>query len=99
MISCESYKFCRERKLYYELELCLKAINKIFSGIVSINVEVNHFESACFKDESTEHIVIRVKAKLSQDYGMLQYDEYIDWFIHTIPTDKLGMFILSLHRI
>lgn len=99
MIDCESYKFCREHKLYYELELCLKAINRIFSGIVSVNVEVDCFDDSCFEITSSDHIVIRVNARLNQDYGMIQYDEYIDWFIKTIPTNKAGLLVLSLHRI
>ncbi|MBN2183345.1 MAG: hypothetical protein JW715_15655 [Sedimentisphaerales bacterium] len=96
-VGAECMEFCDSKDLTNILADCLKRAKILFSNILKLSAELDYFrEDEC---ENTEHVVIRVEVKTSQQTMLEEYDEMVSWMAKNIAPSQGEYFTVNIKRV
>jgi hypothetical protein len=96
-ISQACNEFCNSLGLRHVLVKYLEQINKVFSNIINLSAEVDHFRDE--QADNAPHVVIRVEVHSDQETALREYDQFVCWMSAEIPTSESHHFTTTVRRV
>ena len=87
-VSKECLEFCDSKGLSKILADYLIRVKEIFSNILGLTAELDYFRED--ENKNTEHVVVRIEIKSTQQIAFEEYDKIVSWIAENITSDKSG---------
>lgn len=98
IITDECMKFCESHGFIDTLNDCLYRVEQDFELLKKIQVELGYFYDDEEELDNEPHVIIEAKVNTSREKAESNYDEWLDWFIESVPRSIRKFFILTVDR-